>query len=252
MMHVALRKELLEQWRTYRLLIVGTVLLCFAGFLSPLTARYAPEIIAQAVPNGDEIARLIPPPTAASAVEQYVKNVNQFGVLLALLMAMGAVAQEKDKGTAALMLVKPLSRGAFLGAKFVALVVTFAVSLALAGAACYYYTLVLFEALDVGKWLMLNGLLLVLLCTHLALTLFFSTLTSSQVVAGGLAFGAWMLLSVIGALPHVGDYVPGRLAAWANGLVQGGEPAWPALWTSLVLTGLALAGAKVILERQEL
>ena len=33
------------------------------------------------------------------AVTQYIKNIGQFGVILALLLTMGAVAQEKDKGT---------------------------------------------------------------------------------------------------------------------------------------------------------
>ncbi|NOZ73089.1 MAG: hypothetical protein GXP38_14485 [Chloroflexi bacterium] len=40
----ALRKEWLELWRTYRLLVVGVVLLLF-GLLSPLLAKYTPEII---------------------------------------------------------------------------------------------------------------------------------------------------------------------------------------------------------------
>ncbi len=249
----ALRKELLEQWRSYRLLIVSVVLLIFAGFMSPLAAKYTPEIIKLAVPNGDEIARLVPPPTAAAAVEQYLKNVGQFGVLLALLMAMGMVAQEKDKGTAALMLVKPLPRGTFLAAKFTALALNFTLGLLLAGAACYYYTLILFKALDVGAWLALNGLLLLFLLTYAALTLLCSTLTSSQVVAGGLAFGLWIALSAVGALPQVGEWLPGQLTTWAAQLMNGGgDTAWPALAVSVGLIAVALLGAWAVLERQEL
>ena len=248
----ALRKELLEQWRSYRLLIVGAVLLLFAGFLSPLTAKYTPEIIKMALPNGDEIAALVPPPGVSTVVEEYIQNVTQFGVILTLLMAMGTVAREKDKGTAALMLVKPLPRGILIAAKFVALGLTFGVSLVVAAAACYYYTMVLFEALDIGGWLALNGLLFVFLLTYVALTLFFSTLTSSQVVAGGLAFGAWMLLSVIGALPKIGEFLPGQLTVWAASLIDGGDAAWPALAVSVGLIVAALAGGWAIFERQEL
>jgi hypothetical protein len=40
----ALRKELLEQWRIRRLLVVAVVLLIF-GLLSPLLARSTPELI---------------------------------------------------------------------------------------------------------------------------------------------------------------------------------------------------------------
>jgi ABC-2 type transport system permease protein len=250
---VALCKELLEQWRSYRLLIVGVVLLLF-GLLSPLAARYTPEIIRLALPQGSEIVKLMPAPTAADAVDQYLKNNSQFAVLLALLMAMGAVAQEKDKGTAALMLVKPLPRSTFLAAKFLALGFTFTLSIAVAALACYYYTLILFEALDVAAWLALNGLLLLSVLVYVALTLLCSTLTSSQVVSGGLAFGLWIVLSVAGALPGVGKYLPGQLVAWAGDLVKGAtsSPAWPALGVSLGLILVALAGAWLIFERQEL
>ena len=95
----ALRKEWLEQWRTYRLLAVGVVLVVF-GLLSPLIAKHTPEII-KLIPNGEAIAQLIPTPTVMDAVTQYIKNIGQFGVILALLLTMGAIAQEKDKGTAA-------------------------------------------------------------------------------------------------------------------------------------------------------
>jgi len=250
---IALRKELLEQWRSYRLLIVAVVLLLFGGFLAPLSAKYTPELLKALVPNGDEIVQLMPAPTAAVAVEEYVGNVGQFGVLVALLVAMGAVAGEKDKGTAALMLVKPLPRGVFLAAKFVALGFTFALSVLIAAVACYYYTMLLFEALDLSSWLALNGLLLLFVLVYVALTLFCSTLTRSQVVGGGLAFGSLMVLSALSALPTVGDYLPGQLLSWAGWLMNGGgEPAWPALWTSLGLIVAALIGAWRVFERQEL
>ncbi len=248
---VALRKELLEQWRSYRLLIVAVVWLLF-GLTSPLLAKYTPEIVKLTMPNGDEIATLIPPPTAAMAVEQYLKNISQLGVLLALFMAMGTVAQEKTKGTAALMLVKPLPRRVFVTAKFVALAITFTLSFVLAGAACYYYTLLLFEAPDLGGWLVVNGLTLLFTLVFVALTLFCSTLSSSQVVGGGLAFGAWMFLSATGALPGLGEYLPGQLTVWASVVLEDGGTSWPALWVSSGLILGALVGAWVVLERQEL
>lgn len=250
---VALRKELMEQWRSYRLLIVAVTLLLFGGFIAPLTAKYTPELLRTLAPNGDEIAKLIPTPTAAVAVEEYVGNISQFGVLVVLLVTMGAVAQEKDKGTAALMLVKPLPRGVFLVAKYVALGLTVAASIIIAGAACYYYTVLLFEALELSSWLAINGLLLLFLLVFLALTLFCSTLTRSQVAGGGLAFGLMMISTAVGALPTIGDYLPGRLVSWAGGLMNdGGTSAWPALFVSLGLILLALLAAWAIFERQEL
>ena len=249
---VALRKELIEQWRSYRLVIVGAVLLVF-GFASPLLAKYAPEMIRLALPEGEELLKLIPTPTAADAVSQYLQNISQFGILLAILMTMGAVAREKDRGTAALILVKPMPRGVFLAAKMVALGLTFAIGILLAGTACYYYTMLIFEALSLPAWLALNGLLLLFLLTYVALTLLCSTLSRSQVVSGALAFGFLVVLSALGAVPRLGEALPGSLITWAGGLVAGdGGSAWPAIAVSASLIVLALLAAWVILERQEL
>jgi len=251
---VALRKEMLEQWRSYRLLITCVVLVFF-GLTSPLLARYTPELLKLAIPadQAGQLLALFPTPTIADAVGQYVKNLSQFGILLALLMTMGTVAQEKDKGTAALMLVKPLPRGIFLLAKFVALGLIFGLSILLAGLASYYYTLLLFGAVDITAWLALNGLLLLMVLVYVALTLLCSTLTSSQVVAAGLAFGLLILVNGIGAIPKVGDYLPGKLTAWGAALVLGAEGAWwPAVWVSLGLIAVALVAAWLVFERQEL
>jgi len=247
----ALRKEWLEQWRTYRLLIVGVMLVVF-GLLSPLIAKYTPEII-KLIPNGEAIAQLIPTPTAMDAVTQYIKNIGQFGIILALLLTMGAVAQEKDKGTAAMMLVKPLPRVTFLVAKFTALALMFTVTIAIAGAACYCYTWLLFGALDAPRWLALNALLLLFVLVYVALTLFCSVVTKSQAAAGGLALCLLFILGLIGSIPGLGDYLPGQLIAWGGGLMAGEAKAfWPALWVSVGMIVVALMGASLIFEGQEL
>jgi ABC-2 type transport system permease protein len=250
----ALRKELIEQWRTYRLLIVAVVLLFF-GMASPVLAKYIPELVKMAIPadQAQGLLGLMPTPTAGDAADQYVKNTIQFGVLLALLMAMGTVAQEKERGTAALMLVKPMPRWVFLLAKFAALAVTFTVSLTLAGLASYLYTVLLFGAVSLPAWLAMNGLMLLCLLVYLALTLLCSTLTRSQIVAGGLAFGALIVLAIVSALPKVGDWAPTRLSGWGASLVKGaGAAAWPALGVSVGLIAAALVAAWLVLERQEL
>ena len=249
---VALRKELLEQWRSYRLLVVVAVLFAF-GLISPLTVKFTPQLLANVLPNGEDIAQLLPPPTAATVVTDYVENISLFGVILALLMAMGAVAQEKDRGTAALMLVKPMPRQVFLWAKFVALGLTFTVGITIASAAAYYYTIALFEALDILRWLALNGLMLLFLLVYVALTLLCSTVSRSQVLAGGLAFGLVILLVSLGAIPDIRPYLPGQLLAWGAGLAAGdGAASWPALGVSAGLVMAALTAARAIFERQEL
>ena len=248
---VAYRKEWLELIRTHRLLIVAIVLVFF-GLTSPLLAKFTPEIITL-IPGGEEISKIIPVPTVVDAIAQYVKNMGQFGIILALLLTMGAIAQEKDKGTAAMMLVKPLPRGAFLAAKFAGLASMFAISLAVAGIACYYYTLLLFEAMNILNWLVLNVLLFVYMLVFVALTLFCSTLTKSQAAAGGIALGLMVILGLIGAIPALGKYLPGELITWGTRLMLGDTTtSWTAFWISIGLIVVPLLAAWLIFKRQEL
>jgi ABC-2 type transport system permease protein len=248
---VAFRKEWMEFIRTYRLLVVAVVLVFF-GLTSPLLAKFTPEIITL-IPGGTDISRLIPPPTVWDAVAQYVKNMTQFGIILALLLTMGAIAQEKDKGTAAMILVKPMPRAAFLGAKFLAMAAMFAICLIAAGLACYYYTLLLFEAMDMLHWLALNTLLFLYVLVFVALTLFCSTLTKSQAAAGGVALGLMVILGLVGALPGLGKYLPGELITWGTRLMHGDtSTSWMAFGTSVGLIVISLLAAWLIFKKQEL
>ena len=90
----------------------------------------------------------VPTPTIKDAVAQLIKNLSQVGVLTAILLAMGSVAGEKESGTAAFVLVKPVSRFAFLAAKFSGLAITMAAAVLLCGLAAYLYTAVLFAPLS--------------------------------------------------------------------------------------------------------
>jgi ABC-2 type transport system permease protein len=247
---IAFRKEWLELIRSYRLLVVAVVLLFF-GLTSPVLAKFTPELMTL-IPTGG-ITIHMPPPTVMDAIGQYIKNMAQFGILLALLLTMGAIAQEKDKGTAAMMLVKPLPRGAFLAAKFLGLAAMFAITLAIAGIAAYYYTLLLFEAMNILHWLVLNALIFVYVLVFIAITLFCSTLTKSQVAAGGIALGLMIFLGLVGAIPGLGKYLPGELITWGTRLMHGDTTAsWTAFAVSSGLIVVPLLAAWLIFKNQEL
>jgi len=249
------RKEMQEQWRTYRFLVVAAVFAAF-GLASPLLAKFTPEMfkaIPGVTPELQAALAAIPAPTVSDAIAQYVKNMSQFGILLALLVTMGVVVQEKERGTAAFFLTRPVSRETFLLAKFAALSVTFIASMALAAIGCWYYTLVLFSPLAWGPFLALNGLMLVVFLAYMALALLASTIAPTNGVAAGLAFVALILLGGIGALPSIGDYFPGRLFSWGVSLMLGGKgTAWPAFWISLGVIATALLAACLIFRRQEI
>lgn len=247
----ALNKEFLEQRRTRKFLIAMVVLVLF-GMTSPLLAKMTPQMMTL-VPGGEAFVGLIPEPTINDAVAQYVKNIAQFGVLLALVFSMGAVVVEKDKGTAAMILSKPMPRGSFLLAKFASLALTFTIAVAVAGVAAYYYTYFLFGSLNILNWLALNGLVILYLLVYVAITLLYSTLTRTQYVAIGLSFGTLILLGILGSLPGFGINLPDALISNAS-LLMAGYPVtnWTGLWVSLGLIVISIITAWLVFRKQEL
>ncbi len=229
-----LKKELKEQLRTNRLVIVSGVFLFF-GLSTPLMIKYLPELIKMAGESGMAIE--FPPPTAIQAMAEYTSTMIQFGALIAVLIAMGAVAKERESGTAALTLSKPVGYPAFITAKFEAMGVTTLVAALLGGLACFGYTYFLFEGAPVAGFLYQNLLMLLYLLLTIAITIYFSSLFKSQLAAGALGLVTVIVLTLLSGLPWVGKYLPGELVSWGNALLAG-EPGGAAWWAVLVTIGL--------------
>ncbi|MCB9134579.1 MAG: YhfC family intramembrane metalloprotease [Anaerolineales bacterium] len=218
-------KEFRQLWRTNRLLVMGAVFLLF-GMGSPLLAKLTPELL-HSLPGAEQIANLIPEPTAGDAMAQYLKNLSQFGFLLAILLVMGTVVGEKERGVVPMILSKPMPRWAFILSKFTAQAGMYLGGFALAGLGAYYYTVILFGALDFGGFALLNGLLFLWLMTFVALGLLGSVLGRSTVAAGGIGLGFAVIMMLLGSLPQYGALFPGGLMAWAAqvGAQAAGAPA---------------------------
>lgn len=247
---VLLRKELTEQWRTLRLPIAVAVFFCL-GAASPLLARFTPEIIRSLA--SPQLADLVPPPRLADAVLQFVKNLSQFGALMAIVLAMGSVAAERERGTAAFVLSKPVSHLAFLAAKLLALVLTLAASVLVAGLVAYLYTSALFSTPAPG-FAVTCALALVALAVVATLTFAVSTVTGSTVAAGAVGFVALLAGGALSILPRVDPYTPFGMVAQAEGLAAGGTGGtilWP-LAVQLLLIGVLFTAAVLVFRRQEL
>lgn len=243
-------KELRQAWSTRRLLVVWAVFLIF-GMVSPLLAKFTPEML-KAIEGAEMFADLIPKPTILDAITQYLKNISQFGFLLAVLLGMGAVVGEKERGVAPMVLSKPLPRWAFIASKFSAQILMYASGFVLSGLGAYYYTLFIFAPLDFGKFALLNGLLLLWLLSFVGLSLLASTLAGSTAAAGGIGLAFSIVLMLAGNLPGAGMLLPGGLMGWATLVGQGAAGVAPpgqaeAVMAGPVAQGGAAASAVVIL-----
>ncbi len=225
-----LKKELLEQLRTYKLLIVSVIFLFF-GVTTPLTLKYLPEIIELAGGSGFEIA--IPPPTGVQSLQEYTGTIGQIGVLLAVLMAMGSIANERKNGTAVITLSKPVSRAAFVNAKIICTTLTFLASLFVSSIFCYGYTVWLIGDANLSAFVGNNLLTALFFIFCLAITLLFSSVFKSSLAAGGISLGLLIGQAGLSAIPRIGNFFPGKLLGWGNSLLLGESNSY---WLALIIT----------------
>jgi ABC-2 type transport system permease protein len=248
----AVMKEIRQQWKTRRALVLGAVFLFF-GMGSPLLSKLTPELL-RSIQGGDLIAKLMPQPGAADAMNQYIKNLYQFGFLLAILLGMGAVVGEKETRVAPMILSKPMPRWAFIAGKFAAQGLMYLGAFILAGIGAYYYTWILFRPLEPGNFILMNALLLMWTLPFVALSLLGSVLGKTTAGAGGIAVGLCIGLTLAGSIPQYGVLLPGGLLGWATQAGQaaaGIQPAAVNLASASIaqmpVNGGALASAVVVI-----
>lgn len=251
---IAFRKEVTELWRTRRFLVTIAVFVLF-GVMSPLLAKFMPEMIKN-MEEAKMFADLIPEPSATDAVTQYLKNLSQFGFITVILLSMGGVVGEKERGVAAVILSKPLPRWVFIGSKFAAQVLMLACGFIISTLGAWYYTAVLFEPVDVGTFALINVLMLIWLSVFATVTLLGSVIAKSNGAAAGIGLGASTLILLLGNIPGWGGLMPSGVMAWANQLGTLSNETVPAnggaVAMSLVLVIMLVIGSVAVFEQQEL
>jgi ABC-2 type transport system permease protein len=246
---ILLRKDATEQLRTNRLVVMA-VIFFVVGLGSPLLAKYTPDIIRAAGSTG----LAIPTPTQQDAIAQLAKNLTQFGAFAAILLAMGSIAGEKERGTAAFVLTKPASRLAFLVARFGGLSMTLAAAVVASGVGAYFYTTVLFAAPPPAGFITGCLVLLLSLLVLAAVTFLGSTLVRSSIPAAGIGLAALVVAATVAPIPHAGRFSPMGLISLATDLALGRTPSD---WAGPILVNVgiviaAMLAAWLAFRRQEL
>ncbi len=246
-------KELREGLRTYRFWVLLGVFIFF-GLLSPLSAKFLPEILASALPSG--VTLEIPPPTFIDSFAEFFSSLSQMGALAMILVFMGAVSEERARGTAVLVMVRPVSRTSFVLAKSATawLMMILAVVISTAGAALY--TFVLFTDVELGGFLLAVVGWIALFITLISFTVLFSVIFSSSALGGLASFGVYILLLIIPVFGYgLDQFTPGAVSGVGTQIMLGEASPDAMIWpvvASLLLAAAAIAAAVTIFKRQEL
>lgn len=246
------KKEINEILRTSKKFVLPSILLFF-GFLSPLTAKYIKEIFN--IAGGIEIEIPIPDPVYTDSFVQFYKNIGQIGIVVMILAFMGTVVEEKVKGSAILILTKPVSRIQFILSKFLSSLILFTASYILAITAFIYYTCILFpDYRSDYAWLSL-GMPWIYGVFIISLTIFASTISKSHTMSAVYGFIGFAAISAVSILPRIGKYLPGALNNIGLEILTGVKPASDAVLpivVAVVLSVLLILSSIAVFKRQEL
>jgi ABC-2 type transport system permease protein len=244
------KKELVEQLRTYKCLILLAVFFLF-GMTSPLLAKLMPEIFAGMELQGMKI--VIPEPTVLDAYTQFFKNLTQMGLLVILLIFGGTLSNELMRGTLINILAKGLPRHTVLLSKFMAAVLLWTVAYGMAAAVNYGYTEYLFTNTAVNNLGFSLFCLWLFGCLVLALIILSSTIASGNF--GGLILSSIsiVIMLILSIFPSLEKFNPITLASKNIALLSGEASVEELLITIAITCGLLVGSLllSVVLFRKK-
>ena len=241
-------KEFTQLWRTRRAVVLP-VLFLFFGILNPVMLHMMPKLL-----ESQGLNITIPPPTPEQAVGEYYDSVSGLLAIGVVLVSMGMVAEEKSRGTAEMVLSKPVKHSSFIVAKFTAHSVLAVSSFSLGAAICAYYAQLLIGTLSFLRVAESMVLMAVFLIFLVSLVLLFSTLFRSQVIAGFASLVAFFGLGILPSLSRaLRSTAPHGLYKMALESLSGPvEGAWTGVLSVAVTSAVLVAASFLLLERQEI
>ena len=238
-----LKKEFLENARTYKMLILFLVFLIF-GIMNPLVAKLTPELLSSLVPEGMDIS--LPDPSAFDSWAQFFKNISQIGIIVVVIVFSGILGTELTKGTLINMLTKGLSRSAVIMSKYTCMALLWTISVTLSFIVTQLYTIYLFPNDEVVNLIFSVFCLWFFGMFLLALLLFTATFTRNSYGCLLLTGTGAVICMLINISPTAHKYNPISLASDNMALLTNGvEPS--SLYTCLWITG-AITVAFVVLS----
>ena len=248
-----LEKEIVEAWRSYRIAVVCGLFVVL-GIALPIVVQSLPaitDVFGQVDPVLGVDQTGVP-----DVVDVLVRLLWQLGAVAAIFLAMGSIATERAAGTAAFVLAKPVSRSAFVWAKFVALAMVLGLATALTVIASWLYVALLFEPQSVVEWVQLWLLAWLSALVYGAITLAASSAVRSPAGAAAIGFIAFAVLALASTVITLNPWLPTGLAEVAQATVLGelGPDVDPArtVAASIALIVVALGVAWLRFRREDL
>ena len=214
------RLEWLRLVRSRRLVaLVGVYL--FFGLLGPITARYLSEILERL---GEDVVVQFPDPVPADGIAQFTANANQIGLLVAVVVAAGALVIDAIPEMSIFLRTRVAEVGRLLAPRLLVSLIAVAAAFLIGLLGAWYETAVLLGGLPVGA--MAAGALMTIL--YLAFVVALTAAVGSRLgsVLGTVATTVVVLLvlPIVGLADVVGRWLPSHLLGALDALIRDAEP----------------------------
>lgn len=250
-------KDFRQLWRTFRLpalLLLGL----FFAILDPIGAEYMPQIMEKLMTGTEGITIVMPEMGPVDSMASFFGDLAQIGAFILIVIAMGTVANERERGISAWVLTRPVGRLPYFWSKFAAYSAGILLTVSSSTLLAALYTTSLMGAPPLSPTIWGAVFMALYLELILAITLSASALLRGQIAAGGAAF-AFLILLWLPQLfldqTDLGKYMPYRLSSLiAELLKESAVPAdfLPALPAAFIVAAAALAASSLSFRRAEL
>jgi ABC-2 type transport system permease protein len=247
-----IRKDLLEQWRTKKILILSIIFL-FVAIASPIIAKITPELLKSVSVPGLTIK--LPTPTYLDSLDQFIKNISQIALLVLVFVVAGAVSDEKNRKTLEILLTKPISRTLFILSKFKAYFISVTAIFAVSAVIFYLYTVSTFATFNLLNFAIMAGNVLLYILMIASVTILASTIVNNSIAAGGIGFVVYILFgTVFSLIEPIKKYSPNTIFSNYKDLVTNGwnsDLFWP-LMVIIAVILVSVVTAILVFKRQEI
>ncbi|MDP2014828.1 MAG: hypothetical protein Q8L05_11440 [Actinomycetota bacterium] len=243
------RLEILRLTRTRRWVALVGVYVLF-GLIGPLSTRYMEQLLSSLGNSLQGMSITLPAPTAAAAIDAFVKNATQIGTIVVVVVAAGALAFDSVPEMGIFLRTRVPNVTKLLLPRYVVTTIASAIAFTLGVLTAWYETWALIGQVD---------------ATAIATGIAYGVLYLAVVVAVVAATSQWfktvlpavmaalvilILMPTLGLFNAIADWVPSRLTSALPELAAGASTTdyLPAALTSIVLifglAAVAVLGAR--------
>jgi ABC-type transport system involved in multi-copper enzyme maturation permease subunit len=252
---VLLKKEIIDLKQLKNMILLAVFVFFAAG--TPIMLNILPMIIMASGNYGKDALNVLPKMSLANVVSTYSGGISQLGILAITFIFGGAIAEERSRGTTALILVKSVNRTAYFLSKII-----FAFIL------CLLLSIISFIILAYSTWVFMPDFSMVDLSVSLSLLFVFNSFVAimsvelsavfkKQITAGACAMIVSLLLGLLPmVIPERGAvYIPSRLYQTAINAASGNfiwNDVWPGFFGVIAILSCLFIVSNTIFSKAEL